>query len=69
MAPERGEPLLLERAPVAGVVERVEENDLLARPEELAHERGTEEARASRDEDAAHGAGVGAGALFPTLPS
>ncbi len=56
-------PLLLLGAALAGVVERVEEDDLLARPEKLAHEGGAEEARASGDEDPAHGTGVGPGAL------
>ena len=63
VAPERGEPLLLEGAAVARVVERVEDDDALARAEELARDGGAEEARAARDEDEAHGVGVGAGAF------
>ena len=61
VAPERGEPLLLEGAAVTGVVERVEDDDSLACAEELARESGAQEARAARDEDDAHGVGVGTG--------
>ena len=61
VAPERGEPLLLEGVAVARVVERVEDDDALARAEELPRDGGAEKARAARDEDETHGTGLGIG--------